>query len=393
MIWVHVATEVVSWSTWLWQHRQAFEPVIGRVGDLGEFAGAALMNPDGALRRVGNTLVFGQADAGPRVLAFLEQTAPRVESIQQAVGTLQAGQGAISASLSSLETLSMVSLGLTAFIPVVLGAQFAALHRRLSDIQRLLARLDKKFDVAVMADLRAGLDLLRQGQDFLETNDGANAHSRLNAALPYCLRTMKYFSGLLGDELHQGKVQRAEIRLLARHLSVAVVAVASYQVGLGQDQHAFAQSGQEIDLLRQAARWTFQESVGRDPAPFLLPCMRECGVTIDFMARLFQQARDAGAVEPGTDCSVAAWFEEHREGLFQARPPRWGLARWRQTLRGQLHEAVAAVEEHNRVVGLATLVEQVRGEGNSTLDILREFNRNVGPANAARAPYVAWGLS
>jgi len=118
------------------------------------------------------------------VLAFIEQTTPRVEAIERAVDGLQTGQAALSASLASLQTLSMVTLGLTALTPLVLGVQFVALNRRLGALETQIAHLHQKFDAAVKADLETGLDLLRQGQDFLEAKDRGNAHSRLTDALP-----------------------------------------------------------------------------------------------------------------------------------------------------------------------------------------------------------------
>jgi hypothetical protein len=387
MIWVKLAADVASWSAWLWQHRQQFDPVLQRLGGPGGFAQAAFANPGGALRRVGNALVFGQADGGERVLAFIEQTSPRVEAIEQAVGGLQAGQAALSSSLASLQAVSMVSLGLTALTPIVLVAQFKALKRRLD-------ALEVKFDAAFIAKLRTGLDLVRQGQDFLEAQDCNNAHNRLTAALPFCLETMKYFSELLGGQLNQRKVNREEVQLLARHLAVAIAGVASCQIGLEQDQHAFAQSGQELDLLRQAARWVFHELVARDPASYLLPEMRQHGVTLDSLAGLFQQARDAGALGPAQDASPSGWFEEHRQALVRAsaRVPRLRKKSWYDALKGQLQQAVAAVEETNRVVGLSRLVEQVRTSGRSTLAVTAEYKRNAARQDAEAFPYMAWGL-
>jgi hypothetical protein len=107
------------------------------------------------LRRVGNMLVFGQADGSEKVLAFIEQTAPRVKHIEQAVEGLQAGQAALSASLGSLQALSMVTLGLTVLTPVVLGIAYMALNRRLGALQKRFADLHKKFDAAVKDDLDA----------------------------------------------------------------------------------------------------------------------------------------------------------------------------------------------------------------------------------------------
>jgi hypothetical protein len=390
MAWVRLAAEAVVWSEWLWRHRSEFEPTLKGLGDVGQFAQAALANPNGALRRVGNALVFGQPDGGEKVLAFIEQTAPRIEHVEQAVNGLQAGQATLAASLGSLQTLSMVTLGLSAFSSAVLAAQLFALKRRLGELQRQVARLHAKFDAAVAADLRAGLDLLRQGQDFLQAEDRANADSRLTSALPLCMRTVKYYGDLLGGELNGAAADRGEVRLLARHLAVAVTGVASCQVGLRQDAHAFAQSGQELGLLREAAAVTFTEAVANDPVPFMHPAMREHGVTIGFMAQLYRQARDAGAVDAGEDCSPAAWFEEHRNAIFRARRPWLG---WdTKELLSRLREAVAAVEETNRVVGLSRLVEEMQTRRRNTLDAMEQFRRDFAGQDVGAFPYAVWGV-
>src|SRR4051794_31092133 len=112
MIWIPAAGDTIAWSSWLWSHRTEFEPVLNRLGGVARFTEAALTNPEGAVRRVGNLIVFGKADGGEQVLAFLEQSAPRVESIEHAVAGVQAGQAALSTSLNSLQSLSMVTLGL-----------------------------------------------------------------------------------------------------------------------------------------------------------------------------------------------------------------------------------------------------------------------------------------
>jgi hypothetical protein len=267
--------EICSVSPGVKEARPKAPTVSGRA----DYAQAALANPDGVLRRVGNTIVFGRPDGGEQVIAFIEQTAPRLDHVERAVGGLLAGQDALSASLQSVQTLSMVTLGLSGLSSGVLGVQFLALNRRLGELGQQVAHLHKKFDAAVTADLKAGLDLLRQGQDFLEAGDQANAHSRLTAALPYCLRTMKYFGELLGTELNRNRADRDEVRLLACHLAVAVGGVASCQVGLEQDRHAFGQSAEELGLLRRAAGVIFGVAVARDPAAFMHPALHQHGVT------------------------------------------------------------------------------------------------------------------
>ncbi len=389
MFWLSLAADVGSWSARLWQHRQSFEPLLHKLGDAASLAQAALTNPNGILRRVGNTLVFGQPDGGQKVLAFIEQTSPRLENIERAVNGLQAGQTALSSSLGSLQNLSMITLGFTALSHGVLHSQFRALNRRLDVLGSRIADLHKKFDAAILADLNAGLELLHFGQDFVEVGDHTNAHDRLTAALPLCIRTKEYFSSRLGDTPSQGTATVDEVRLLARHLSVAVAGVAGCHIGLGQDKHAFARSGAQLDLMRQAGRWVFDQTVGREPGQYLLPEMREYGVTIEFMAHLFQQARDAWEVEPSQDASVSAWFEAHREAIFQTRRP-WRPAAACEALNGQLRAAVAAVEEINRIVGLSRLVDQLRASGQSVLTAMEECRKQRSAQDPSDTPFAVW---
>ena len=63
--------------------------------------------------------------------------------------------------------------------------------------------------------------------------------------------------------------------------------------------------------------------------------------------------------------------------------------------RAQLREAVAAVEETNRVVGLSRLVEQVRTSGRTnltTLSVMEAYRRNTSAQADDAFPYAAWGL-
>jgi hypothetical protein len=62
-------------------------------------------------------------------------------------------------------------------------------------------------------------------------------------------------------------------------------------------------------------------------------------------------------------------------------------------LRAQLREAVAAVEETNRVVGLSRLVDQVRGSGQTTLAVMDQCKHNAATQDANACPYMVWGLA
>src|SRR4051812_35142728 len=69
MIPVQLAGEVARWSSWLWLHQNELAPALRRLGHAGDYAQAALADPDGLVRRAGNTLLFGRPDGGQRVIA------------------------------------------------------------------------------------------------------------------------------------------------------------------------------------------------------------------------------------------------------------------------------------------------------------------------------------
>jgi hypothetical protein len=391
MIWAKLAVDTVGWAAWLWQNRREFEPVLNRFGDAGDFAAAAIDNPHGSLRRIGNTLVFGQPDGGEKVLAFIEQTNPKLEHITQAVDGLNAGQAVLSASLSSLQTLSMVTLGVAALTPIILVGTFAVLNRRITALQEQIADLHTMFAASKQAQLETGLSLLNLGQDSRTSTRPTNSPKLLGDALPLCLEAVKYYGKLLGNELNAKTVNRIRVRLQARHLSVAITGVASCQIGMEQDRHAFTQASSEIELLRKAASWIFHQAVVRDPGRFMLPAMRNHGITIELMANLYQHARDAGAL-PRQDSSAAAWFEDHREEIHRARPPFFRTKKWGLSLVAELQEAVAAIEETNRIIGLAKLVDESRASQKKTRDVMETIRANSAGPEKEASPFMVWGF-
>lgn len=64
-------------------------------------------------------------------------------SVLSSLGSLQAGQAALSSPRGAVQTLSMVSLGFAALLPVAPGTQFRALSSRLDALARAVRGLDK----------------------------------------------------------------------------------------------------------------------------------------------------------------------------------------------------------------------------------------------------------
>ena len=398
MIWVRLATEAFCWSSWAWQNRGHLEPVLKRAGNLGEFAQAAIANPDGALRRVGNTLVFGRADGGAQVLGFIEQTGPQIEAIHAAVTdvqmsqqALQLGQQALSASLSSLQTLAMVSLGFTAILPLVLHAQFRALGRRLTEMQKDLKAIRRSVQMMNVANLETGLVHLQLGVA-PEGDSRQDARDYLKRAHDRCLEALKYFGGLLDAELDETKVNRDEVRLLFRYFTVAIGGVVGSHVGLEEDVNATAKISEVGAKLRRVAQWVFVETVAKDPARFLLTPVDQGGASLAFLVDLFRQARDAGAVDSQQDYSASTWFEEHRRKLFQARRPWLGQRKWRAAMRTDLLEATAVLEEVNRIKGLETLLLEVRSKGQHGTEIQSKV-QEITRTQSRSSPYIVWALT
>jgi hypothetical protein len=157
------------------------------------------------------------------------------------------------------------------------------------------------------------------------------------------------------------------------------VAVAGVQVALDQDEHAFGQFDEAITSLRRATGWLF-DAVAREPGPYLLPPMREHGVTIDFMSELFQQARAAG-VENLPECrSASAWFEHYRGAIIGTRARFFAVRSWYNGLKTQLHDAVTIIEETNRVAGLTTMVAEAKQAGMR----MSEIRKKVPPMQQKR---------
>lgn len=389
---------------WFWNNREQFAPALQRVGD---FATTAVSDPNGTVCRVGNAIVFGQPDGGSKVIAFIEQTTPKLDHIESTVArteagrtamllsleSLQLGQNALSSSFASLQLLSMVPLGFTAILPLVLRAQFAALNKRLEVLLQGIKGLTKKFDADKTSLLQTGLDLLQLGTDSQKQQKTVDARQHYNAGLFPCIQSVNYFHTLLSDQLCEKAPHRGEVRLLTRHLSVAVLGVAACHIGLEEDGQAVAIIKAKVPILQQAAKWMFSETAGRDPARFLSLPVGGREVSLAFMADLYQQAKHAGVVEAQRDYTPAEWFEEHRASImpFIGRLPSFYKTDYIAGLQRELLLAVAAVEEVNRVRGIELLVGEAGAAGMCSREVMNQV-RMVVDSGVDGNEHVVWAF-
>lgn len=392
MIWVNALPEISSWAAWLWQHRQEFEPALQKLGDVGPFANAALIDPASAVRRIGNTLVFGQADGGQHVLAFVEQTGPRIDAIQQAVNGIQAQNAALAASLASLQTVSMVSLGIAALTPVVLTAQLAALGRRLKEIGKMVADIKDMIETRNEAELQTGLSHLDDAQRLLR--DGKNATQRLGDALDNCKESMFFFYGLLGKELGTKTPRREVVSLLSRQCAVALGGTVAAHVALGEDHFAIEKFDRLIPRLQEATKWTFERTVGQNSERFLEPGLSSYQVDLTFLTCLFNQANQAGARKSGETYTECSLFEELRPRMDRVGRPLFTLyGSYLVELVRELREAQASIEETNRILGLRALIQEMIARGRGAHDVMEEVRTRAERENTETSPYVVWAMS
>src|SRR5262249_34783807 len=176
---------------------------------------------------------------------------------------------------------------------------------------------------------------------------------------------------------------RRAILMLSRHLTVAVCGTVRCYVALEEDAEARKVLRARSKGLRAAARAVFEKSVGRDPERFLVPELAD-EVSLDSLATLFHQAQCAGALDGADEpppagagqTPAARVFETMRNRLYKSR---WG---WTfkpnaQALKEELRDATACIEETNRVLSLAEILNQAKQADRPALEVVSWFNEEA----------------
>lgn len=375
----------VSWAVWLWKHRQQL-PRIPK--DLGDTIVELLKNSGDAVQRIGSQIVFSTPDGGRRVIAFLDQASIDLQGIKAAVGGLQQGQLVLSASLTSLQTISMVTLGLSAVTPLVIAAQFRYLSAQFNDLKKEIQILAKMVEDQELSKLESGLNILQRGT---ELGDRA----LIKHALQACDQSRAFFHRQVSSAIGDRAGNTAVVHHLARQLAVATCASARCYVALEDDEGAAQTLDAQQNLLKSSAQYVFCRTIGRDPARFLIPHLSE-NVSIEFVREMYQQALHAG-IEDGDDAmrllvesgSPSRFFEALRPDLFRTKWGWFGLGRKRKLrLLTELRHAAGSIEETNRVLSLSTFLAETRKAGKKALEVLATLDKEK--QKLSKAPCIAW---
>ena len=349
----------------------------GELGDaFGRLAGpvvAAITDPAASVDRVGSALV-AQQNGQAEVIGLLHRHTTTLDGIAAAVDGVGVSVDGVARSAGLLGSLSMVGLGVSVLAHAHLAFQFDRLTRRLQRLEAEVGQVREMMHADFRGALNAGLFKLKSGIDA-----GPNAPDRAGElfrnAIDNLTDSRARYTELLRGGVGAGNPQARWV--LARHLTVAVLGEASGHIRLGEADAAVVSLEHGLGPVREHARAVFGRTVAARPGAFLMPALAEHGVTLEALAELYRQAGHAG-VRDENRTTPADLFESLRPGLGSGRAggPRFFKGRVVRRLRAEFAEASAAVEEVNRLKGLAlaigfcnrsgrdfgTLAEQIRCE-------------------------------
>ena len=372
---------------WAIENREYIEALPTEAADLM----VALIDSGGdAIQRVGSQLVFGSPDGAQSVVGFIDQTIPQLNQIETAVTGLEVGQTALSSSLVSLQTVSMVTLGVSAIAPVLLVSQFRYLSGQFNQIKKSLVDLKQMQYDKVKSTLDSGLCALETG---VEKENPA----LIEDALRPCSEALSFFEGQLAKALESQASSPQFLNYIARHLGASMCATARTHIGMGYDDKAHEVLDKHQPLLNQTSSRIFAQTVGNDPTKFLLPEMADV-VSFEFVRSLYRQANAAeiwpmedseASPFPESNLGPQVFFESIRPALFRSRKLGWNRKAKIKFLLSQIHLAVANLEETNRVASLLVFLKQAKEKGVATKEVMAELNDRKQDIDA---PFVAWNF-
>jgi hypothetical protein len=342
------ASATVHVASWLWTNRESLGTAWSRLSDA---VSSSLAAPRAEIHRLGSAIV-SVGDGQTRVLGLLHEQSTRLDAIDAAVSGLATGQTALGHSLDVLQNLSMLTLGISAASSLVLFRQFHALRAQLSRVERATHRIGTLIEAQQLGQLETGLNQLHEGMEDIQSGRIEQGRAGIShTAANNLVLNVNQHAILLDRELKVSRVDRTVVRSLFRHLTVGLMGVAGCHLSLGHPIRAREAISTRMGLIERYAKEVFRQTVGDNPVRFLCPTMAGRGVTMEFLAELYRQAALAGAVGGSRGCSAADLIETWRVRLHESRNPfrTSTLEAWH----ADLAEALAAMEEVNRVKGLA----------------------------------------
>ena len=139
----------------------------------------------------------------------------------------------------------------------------------------------------------------------------------------------------------------------------------------------------EALTLTVLAQASYDAVLAAAPEVYLDPRFQPDGVTLDLLAEVFRQARQAGVTVPGDFADAGDTFEYLRPRVTSARIPGMRFIRpvgpIKDRLLSHLKYLAGCLEDVNRIIALRLRIGAAREGGNS----LQDLERDVAAARAA----------
>jgi hypothetical protein len=351
--------------------------------ELYQHAGPAVQrlitDPTGVIGRLGDLFVW-TGPSGRHVLAGLEGVAESQVRVAQAVGRVEAAQFGLAKGLVTLTHLSMATLGVASLAAAFLIWRVKALDGRLIAVGRQIGDIRALIDAQQKALIQTALDHLHKHEQEGSPDD-------LTAAQGKSFEATNLYRNLVEDELG-GSRRPVALNQCGRYYLLALTAQVRSLILGGSLKLAEERIETESVTLTALAQALYDAVLGAAPEVYLDPRFQPDGVTLDLLAELYRQARQAGVAVPGEFADAGGTFEHLRPRVASARIPTVKvlkpLRRVKSRLLAGLKYLAACLEDINRVFALRLRIASAR-EGNYSL---RDLERDVA---AARADAVAAG--
>lgn len=316
----------------------------------------ALTDSSASIDRIGSVLV-AQQNGQQEVLGLLHLHSAKLDGIGAAIDGLGAGQAALADSIGILSSLSMIGLGVAVLSQIHLMCQFNALTNRIKTIDARVRSIQDMLVQEHRAKLSRGLDDLGKAQGVATSDPAAASRYLFDARLSLAGSRASYAEQLLGHLTAPHSGETVYRWMLARHLVTATLGEATSHLRLNQPQQAVETIRAGAGVLRRHAAEVFARTIASKPTHFLMPALKQHGITLESLGELYRQAGLAGV--PGDDGrrTAAELFESLREQMGRACDPVLWKERTVQRLRAEWTEASAAVEDVNRLQGVALAVQ------------------------------------
>jgi len=373
-------------ATWLLAHTDQLGDAFAR---LSRQVMAAITDPTASLDRIGSALV-SQQNGQTEVIGLLHQHTTQLDGIAVAVNGIGLGQEVLGHSLSTLTSLSMIGLGFSALTLASVAFQFTSLTRRMKTIDVRVQAIQDMLIQEHRARLAHGLDDLRKAEQVAVSDPESARQYTYDARMNLAGSRSSYAEQLSGTLSRTTPTEPGYLWMLARHLTTATLGEATCHLRMRQPDLAVGVLEAGARMLRTHASAVFNRIVAYNPTRFLMPALREHGLTLEVLAELYRQAAQAGVLGEGHGLSAPDLFESLRDRLATATDPLFWKTSTVQRLRAEFAEVSAAVEEVNRVKGLALAIGTYQTADRSYADLAAEILKQIDTSGLAEGCCMAF---